>query len=82
VTAAREDGMPVGSRDFGDDEEDEKDLGGSASSRFREFDCPSCNANNPVDDGFGDSEEILCNYCGTQYRVKVTDEGRLKLKEL
>jgi len=64
-----------------DDSKDDKGSSGP-STRFKEFDCPSCNANNPADPPFGDGEEILCNYCGTQYRVKVTEEGRLKLKEL
>ncbi len=53
-----------------------------ASTRFKEFDCPSCNANNPADPPFGDGEEVLCNYCGTEYKVKVTDEGKLRLKEI
>ena len=72
--------MPVDPYDFDDD--DDKDTGMTgAHTRFREFDCPSCNANNPCDPPFGDGEEILCNYCGTEFRVKVTDEGRLKLRE-
>ncbi len=71
--------MPVDQHDMGDD--DEKDTGTSgANSRFKEFDCPSCNANNPIE--FGDGDELLCNYCGSEYRVKVSDEGRAKLREL
>lgn len=70
--------MAIG-QDFDDD--DEKAQQGGAQSTFREFDCPSCNANNPSDPPFGDGDEILCNYCGTEYLVKVTDEGRLKLRE-
>jgi len=70
--------------EYGDDDDDMKkgEPGGGASSRFKEFDCPSCNANNPADPPFGDGEEVLCNYCGQEYRVKVTEEGRLKLKEI
>ena len=64
-----------------EDEKEAKDQHG-VGTRFKEFDCPSCNANNPADPPFGDGEEILCNYCGTEYRVKVTEEGRLKLKEM
>jgi hypothetical protein len=65
------------------EEEDEKeDKSGGASSKFREFDCPSCNANNPCDPPFADGDELLCNYCGTQYHVRVTEEGRVKLKEV
>lgn len=63
--------------------EDEKEAQASgASTRFKEFDCPSCNANNPADPPFGDGDEVLCNYCGTEYKVKVTDEGKLRLKEI
>jgi transcription elongation factor Elf1 len=65
------------------EDEDNKEGGTSgANSRFKEFDCPSCNANNPVDPAFGDGDEILCNYCGEQFKVKVNEEGRMKLKEM
>lgn len=66
-----------------DDDDDKKEAGSTGpNSRFKEFDCPSCNANNPADPPFGDGEEVLCNYCGTEYRVKVTDEGKLRLREI
>ena len=65
------------------DDDDKKEAGtGGANARFKEFDCPSCNANNPAGDPFGDGEEVLCNYCGEQYMVKVTEEGKLKLREM
>ncbi len=70
--------MPIDAYDMDDDEKESGTSG--ASSRFKDFDCPSCNANNPIE--FGDGDELLCNYCGTEYRVKVTDDGRAKLKEL
>jgi transcription elongation factor Elf1 len=63
---------------------EDKELSATASGRdrrFKDFDCPSCNANNPYDDSFGDGDEILCHYCGTEFKIKVTEEGRLKLKE-
>ncbi len=63
-----------------DDEKDASPGGGGAT--FKEFDCPSCNANNPCDPPIGDGDEVLCNYCGSEYRVKVTEEGRPKFKEL
>ena len=72
--------MPVDQYDMEDDEK-EAQAGGS-SSRFSEFDCPGCSANNPVDPAFGEGDEVLCNYCGTEYRAKVSDEGRLKLREV
>lgn len=69
-----------GNFDFEDDEKEMKGEAG-AHSRFKEFDCPDCNANNPVDETFGDGDEVRCNYCGTEFRVKITDEGRMKLRE-
>ena len=65
-----------------DDDDDDGDSRRPKTKKFFEFDCPSCNANNPVGDGFMPNEEINCNYCGTSFQVRVTDEGRLKLKEL
>ncbi len=64
------------------DDEDEKDSGGSADARFKDFDCPDCNANNPCDPPVGHGDEVLCNYCGTQFEAKVTDAGKLKLREV
>jgi hypothetical protein len=48
---------------------------------FKDFDCPSCSANNPYDDGFSDGDEVLCYYCGAEFKVLVNDEGRLRLRE-
>ena len=62
-----------------DDGDDEKGAGG-VKTRFKEFDCPDCSANNPCDPPFGDGDEVLCNYCGSQFSVRVSDEGRAKLK--
>ena len=52
------------------------------AKKFFEFDCPGCNANNPWGDGFEDGEEINCHYCGSSFIATVSDEGRLKLKEI
>ena len=65
---------------YDDDERRDASDAGSAR-RFKDFDCPECAANNPWDDGFGDGDEIRCFYCGLEFKVKVTDEGRLKLRE-
>ncbi len=70
---------------YGMDDED-RDLRREASGdgrkrRFDDFDCPDCNANNPWDDGFGDGDEIRCYYCGQEWKVIVSDEGRLRLRE-
>ena len=70
--------MPFDPHGFDDD--DEADRAGAAR-RFTDFDCPSCSANNPYDDAFGDGDEIRCFYCGQAYEVRVTEEGRLRLRE-
>ena len=54
-----------------DSEHDDKEAG----KRFTDFDCPTCDANNPYDDGFGDGDEVRCYYCGADFRVKVSDGG-------
>ena len=51
-----------------------------AERRWTDFDCPDCNANNPVDDSFGAGDEIRCYYCGAGFKVKVTEAGKLKLQ--
>jgi hypothetical protein len=58
---------------------DDDDDGGEAGLRGTEFDCPECNANNPVDDGFRADDELRCHYCGLELRV-VLHHGRLTLK--
>jgi hypothetical protein len=66
-----------------EEEEDAKKSGAAlgAKRRFDEFDCPSCSANNPMGDGFGNNDEVVCNYCGVPFKAIVDDDGRLKLKE-
>lgn len=64
----------------GEDENDKEMSQLSAGRRWKEFDCPECNANNPVDDTFGDEDEVQCHYCGSEFKARVSDEGRLKLK--
>jgi transcription elongation factor Elf1 len=65
-----------------DDDDDGSAKRAGARRRFTDFDCPDCNANNPHDDGFGNGDEVRCYYCGQEFKVVVTDEGRLRLKEL
>ncbi len=48
--------------------------------RFTEFECAVCTAYNPHD-GFGNSDEIRCSYCGVGFIAVVDDAGRLKLRE-
>jgi hypothetical protein len=66
-----------------DEDDDEKPKGTALGSRrrFEEFECPSCSAHNPLDDGFGNNDEVLCNWCGVEFKALVNDEGVLRLKE-
>jgi hypothetical protein len=59
------------------------DTGVKAGKRrlFKDFDCPTCSANNPYDDGFGDGDEVLCYYCGAEFKAKVNEDGQLRLRE-
>jgi len=70
--------MPVDPHAFDDDSGSEE---GGRRRRFGDFDCPACSANNPYDEPFGDGDEVLCYYCGQQFEVQVSDEGRLRLRE-
>ncbi|MFT3707303.1 MAG: hypothetical protein QM817_06515 [Archangium sp.] len=63
-----------------DDDDDGKK--GDKVKKLFEFDCPSCNANNPWPDGFKDKDEVNCHYCGTTLEARFTDEGKLKFREL
>jgi transcription elongation factor Elf1 len=71
-----------GINDWGGDDDDKPR--GPAGKRLKDWDCPSCNANNPTDEFVPEKKgiEMRCNYCGAEYRVTLTDEGRLKFKEL
>ncbi|XXF75844.1 hypothetical protein P2318_22650 [Myxococcaceae bacterium GXIMD 01537] len=46
-----------------------------------DFDCPSCNANNPADPPISDGGEVMCHYCGSEFRASVSD-GKVKLREV
>lgn len=69
---------------FFDDRDDEEERRQRPSVplsqiRFYEFDCPNCDANNPVNDGFRNDDEVQCLYCGLEYKVKTVSENRFKL---
>lgn len=70
-------------RDYALEDEEEAPKGAAQGSRrrFSEFECPACSANNPFDE-FGNNDEVLCNWCGLQFKAQVDDEGTLRLKEL
>lgn len=68
---------PMGSWDDDDDKQP-----GPKKALWFEFDCPSCNANNPWPDGFKEKEEVHCHYCGTSFEARTSNEGKLKFREL
>ena len=61
-------------------DDDEKEVV-PGQAKFKEWECPGCNANNPEDPPIGNGDETLCNYCGVEYKAIVSDEGKLKLRE-
>ena len=67
--------------DAGSDDDDKSSKSKSGKA-LKEFDCPTCNANNPTDEPIKDGDEIRCHYCGNDFLVSFTDSGRMKLKEL
>lgn len=73
--------MSGGSSGHGWDDDDDK-KGDTKAKKLFEFDCPSCNANNPWPDGFKDKDEVNCHYCGATLEARFTDEGKLKFREL
>lgn len=66
-----------------EEDEDRRDRErAQAKLLFREFECPSCSADNPTEEPFGNGAEVMCNYCGTEFKATVSEEGKLKLREL
>lgn len=68
------------SLNYYEDDDDKKDS--DSKGARKDFDCPECNANNPLEEALSDGQEVLCNYCGCEFLVKATDSGRFKFKEL
>jgi hypothetical protein len=64
-------------------EEDDDRPRGPAGKKLKDWDCPSCQANNPADEFIPEKKsiELRCNYCGVEYRISFSDEGRIKFKE-
>ncbi len=71
--------MPI---DQFEDDDEKGNRPVSARLKFKEFDCPGCSANNPCDPPFSQGDEILCNYCGCEFEVRITEEGKVKLREI
>jgi transcription elongation factor Elf1 len=64
--------------DHGDDEKEK-----TGAKSLREFECPTCNAHNPYDDGFSAGDEVRCFYCGAEFRVHVDEmSGKVRYKEI
>ncbi len=59
-----------------------EDGDGGAKVQFKEFDCPTCDANNPHDDGFGIRDELICQYCGSNFVVFAIGDRKPKLREI
>lgn len=72
--------MPLENFDM-DDVEKEMARDNKLAKGLKDFDCPSCNANNPADPPITDGAEVLCHYCGTEFRVSLSD-GRVRFKEV
>jgi transcription elongation factor Elf1 len=62
--------------------DDEGGESGGPGRVYKDFDCPICNANNPLDEPLADGTEVRCFYCGQEFRARITDEGKLKLREV
>lgn len=75
--------MSGGNSKYAHDDDDERPKG-PAGKRLGDWECPSCNANNPSDEFVPEKRgvEIRCHYCGVEYRITLSDEGRLKFKEI
>jgi hypothetical protein len=65
---------------------DDDDFDGEERRRgprvFREFECPLCNANNPLEDGFTVRDEVFCQYCGATFLALLDSDAALKLREI
>lgn len=64
-----------------DYDDDDKGEVASHDKVYKEFHCPSCEANNPVDDGFKLGAEVTCFYCGLVFEVRESG-GKLKFREV
>ena len=64
-----------------DDDDDGGGKKGKGKKKHTEFECPECNANNPVSDGFDEGSEVQCFYCGVEFKVTVAS-GRFKFRPI
>ncbi len=66
-------------KDFDEEEPRSKPSVPLAKIKFYEFDCPNCDANYRMNDGFKNDDEVVCLYCGLEFKVKTISEDRFKL---
>jgi transcription elongation factor Elf1 len=69
-------------QDFDDDEGGGKKAKNRSGKAIKEFECPSCEANNPTEEPLAQGGEVRCNYCGDEFEVSISDSGKVKLKEV
>jgi len=64
--------------------DDDDDDGGNKKKKKgnTEFECPECNAHNPVHDGYDEGSEVQCFYCGVEFRVLAGSGGKFKFKAI
>lgn len=68
--------------DYDEDDDDDQKKIKAEGNLLKEFECPGCNAHNPCDERVPSRGlELRCHYCGVEYKVTVSDEGRFKFKE-
>ncbi|WP_224367294.1 hypothetical protein [Hyalangium versicolor] len=68
--------------DVNDDEGSSKKAKNKSGKLIKEFDCPSCEANNPTEEPLANGMEVKCNYCGNDFLVSYSESGKVKFKEL
>jgi DNA-directed RNA polymerase subunit RPC12/RpoP len=64
------------------DDDDDKKAKTKSGKAIKDWDCPTCEANNPTDEPIKSGEELRCNYCGNEFLVSFSDTGKMKFKEL
>jgi DNA-directed RNA polymerase subunit RPC12/RpoP len=71
-------------QDYGNfhDDDDDKKAKNKSGKAIKDWDCPTCEANNPTDEPIKTSDELRCNYCGNEFLVSFNDSGKPKFKEL
>lgn len=61
--------------DWGDDDK------AQGTKVWKDFECPKCDAFNPVDEGYRLKDEVFCFYCGANFKV-LDREGKPRFKEI